>query len=125
MSNLQALPAPQLAWVVKISILQYLRGLETAYRFLGDNGSVFHDFVAQTLPIHKAEDYRWRGPSNSPDYRGMIAMAMDDLGLRDHQQRDQIMELLTGVTREEEEAEAFRLHRISQGDWWLRKLTDK
>lgn len=123
--DLKALTPDTAAWLVKMNILNYLRGVELAYRRLGDeDGSMFLGFVAGVLPIQQAADYRHLPPSNSKDYRGMIAMALDDLGFRDHDQRDAVMELLTGVTRAEE-AEAYRLHRISQGDSWLRKEGEK
>lgn len=122
--DLGSLKPSTAAWLVKMNILNYLRGVELAYRRLGDeDGSVFLGFVAGVLPIRKAEEFKHLKPTNSPDYRGMIAMTLDDIGFRDHDQRDAIMELLTGVTRAEE-AEAYRQHRISQGDSWLRSLRE-
>lgn len=119
--DLKVLPLQTASWMVKVSILHYLTGTELAYRRLGDDdGSEFRSFVGSTLPIRKAADYRHMKAYNSPDYRGMIAVAMDDLGFRSNDQRDAIMELLTGVSRAQEE-EAFRRHRISQGDSWLEK----
>lgn len=117
--DLKALPLETASWMVKVSILQYLTGVELAYRRLDDDGSEFRLFVGiNGLPIRKASDYRYMGAYNSPDYRGMIAVALDDLGFRDPDQRDAVMEFLTGSSRVQEE-EAYRRHRISQGDSWL------
>lgn len=108
-------------YLVKTAIANYLRGIEIAYRHMGDDGQEFRRFVDHYLVIQKADDYiRGNIVSNSPDFRGLVAVVMDDLGMRDYDRRDMVMQALTGVTREEQEEQHIR-HRISQGDHWLTK----
>lgn len=109
-------------WLVRSGILQYLRGLEVALSRMGDHDhSAFRDMVRGYMDIRKSDEYRLNMLiSNAPDYRGLICVVMDDMGISDHDLRDHILAKLTGVSREEEQ-ETYRLHRISQGDFWLKK----
>lgn len=111
------------AWIVKHAIYSHLKGAERALRNLGDDGSEFRLF-ADGLAKTTAAEFKTAEPHNTRDYRGMICVVMDDLGFVDPVQRDEILEVLTGVSRDQEE-EAFRQHRISQGDWWLIKDTGR
>lgn len=109
-------------WLVRSGILQYLRGLEVALSRMGDRDhSTFRDMARGYMDIQKSDDYRLNTLiSNAPDYRGLICVVMDDMGISDHGLRDYVLTKLTGVSREEEQ-EAYRLHRISQGDFWRKK----
>ena len=106
--------------IVKNHVQYYLMGMENALTWLGDSDhSTFAKFAKDDLGIsvERAKHFRHLQTNRNTvkDYRGLLCMIMDDLGLRDHDKRDSILECLTGQSREDI-FEAERLHRISQGD---------
>lgn len=89
-------------WMVRTAIFYYFRGAELALRRLGDaDHSEFRSFAYGYLDIRRADEIPAAPPSNAPDYRGLICCVMDDLGIRDRDQRDRILDALTGVKRQE------------------------
>lgn len=98
-ADMQKLGPDTEVWVVKTAILYYLRGGETALRRLGDKDySEFRRFADGYMDIQRSEDFRHKAiTSNAPDYRGLICCVMDDLGMRDRDQRDRILKALTGA----------------------------
>lgn len=124
MSGIDDLDEAALTLVVKTNVLYYLRGAELALFELGDaDHSAFQKFAYDWGhgTLRRAADYKYSKQFNlTKDFRGLLCIILDDLGIRDHDKRDAVLARLTSKTREDV-LEAERQHRISQGDHWLTK----
>jgi hypothetical protein len=125
MRGLDDLDAAFLTLVVKNHVLYYLKGAELAlYELSNDfDRAAFQRFARECghETLKRASDYKNSKHNNVvKDFRGLLCMIMDDLGIRNYDKRDAVIENLTGKSRMDI-LEEERQHRISQGDHWLKK----